>query len=766
MEPLPQEFLRSIAAEYRLSADLTETLVKRLEYWDNEIQAAEALHISESTLSGRMTKVYDKFSIGASGPGKLRKLHDSLSAKYRQRSGATPAIHASDIDAFELVQQVRQQVKADIHERCGMMRVLDMEQKIGIGDIYTRVNILEKLSGRRRISKDQLLAECDRENFDRFLLGQIKQERVPGLEAVERHSRLMILGKPGAGKTTFMKRMATLCNQGEWQRKLVPVFVTLKEFAEASEGPTLQQYIAEQWQRCEISQSDWLGQILKKGLALILLDGLDEVQETEHGRVIREVQSFTRQFRDCQYVMTCRIAAEDYTFQQFTEVEIADFDKDQIADFVTKWFSIKQDSTKAETFIYQLEANEALRELTTNPLLLTLLCLAFGGVSDFPSNRAELYEEVLDVLLKKWDSSDGIERKQIYRKLSLGRKKELLSQLAFLNFEQGEYFFKQSTLEQQITDYIHSLPEIEEDEKVLHLDAEAVLRSIEAQHGLLVSRAKRIYSFSHLTFQEYFTAKYITCCQAQPSDMQRQLVTHLSENRYREIFLLSVGMLPEADGLLFLIKQAVDGIIGDDCQLQEFLVWIWEKADSADHVYSPAALRAFHLGLALKLFDPFKLPRALDVNLASGLGFATNIALSLQILIKFELAQDLARSLEHALSIDLSFIKDSAPKLRILRDRLPSPENWPSYQQWWLQNGQTWTESLHAVVLEYPHIGHSFQFTDAQKQKLRQYYDANKLLVDCLNSDCYVTKATRQEIEDTLLLPLAEIQKREISISR
>jgi predicted NACHT family NTPase len=79
------------------------------------------------------------------------------------------------------------------------------------------------------------------------LLGQVRHERVPGLEAVERHRQLMVLGKPGAGKTTFMKRLATLCNQGEFQAQRVPVFVTLKEFAEARGNPTLQTYIGQQW---------------------------------------------------------------------------------------------------------------------------------------------------------------------------------------------------------------------------------------------------------------------------------------------------------------------------------------------------------------------------------------------------------------------------------------------------------------------------------------------------------------------------------------
>jgi hypothetical protein len=38
-----------------------------------------------------------------------------------------------------------------------------------------------------------------------------------------------------------------------------------------------------------------------------------------------------------------------------------------------------------------------------------------------------------------------------------------------------------------------------------------------------------------------------------------------------------------------------------------------------------------------------------------------------------------------------------------------------------------------------------------------QFY-VNKLLIDCLNSAAYVTPRVRQEIEDTLLLAIADIE--------
>ena len=73
-----------------------------------------------------------------------------------------------------LVQEVRTKVSASIQNRCGTMRVLDMEQPITIDSIYTSVNILEKISRNQRRSIDELMEGCDGENFDRFLLGAVQ----------------------------------------------------------------------------------------------------------------------------------------------------------------------------------------------------------------------------------------------------------------------------------------------------------------------------------------------------------------------------------------------------------------------------------------------------------------------------------------------------------------------------------------------------------------------------------------------------------------
>ena len=89
---------------------------------------------------------------------------------------------SQDIEA--LVQEVRQRVQPYIQERCRTMRVLDMTQPITLGDIYTSVNILKKITGRRGVQLTELMRDVSPEKFDRFCLGDVRERRVPGLEAI------------------------------------------------------------------------------------------------------------------------------------------------------------------------------------------------------------------------------------------------------------------------------------------------------------------------------------------------------------------------------------------------------------------------------------------------------------------------------------------------------------------------------------------------------------------------------------------------------
>jgi len=733
-----------------------------------------------------------------------------LKLDWQPESPKQASSNISDID--ELVREMRDRIHPIIQQRCGTMRVLDMPQPIGLDKIYTHVNILEKITGRNRCELAELLGEfspdISPEKFERFSFSAVTKERVPGLEAVETHSKLMILGKPGAGKTTFLKHLAMQCVGGKFQENRVPIFITLKDFAEAKGRPDLLTHINNDILPIGSTEVETLQSILQNGRALILLDGLDEVRETDAKRVLRQIQQFSEHNASNAFVITCRIATREYIFEKFTEVEVADFDDEQIADVSGKWFRCKQDEVKAERFLQKLEDNPPIRELASSPLLLTLLCLVFEDSGDFPANRSELYQDGVDVLLKKWDSKRNIERDQVYKKLSLKRKEDLLSQIAYCTFETGNYFFKQKDVERQIREFIENLPGASTDEETLNLDSEAVLKSIEAQHGLFVERAWNIYSFSHLTFHEYFAAREI-----KEKSYLNALSEHLTDKRWREVTLLTVGMLPNADECLRQMKQAVDELMPEDEKVQRFLTWLDEKARSIDASKKPAAIRAFYFTLTLDftLAHANTIDHAFARNIANALAFDLdlNIANALAFDLDLDHARDLAIGIDHALTHAFDHARDLANtiaranaidhdidndvvividqtipcaldlkgadiidpelklKLEILSSQLPDSQL-PNTQeaaelsiQWWQENGQTWINQLRAVMIEHRNIGHDWQFSAAQKERLQQYYDANKLLVDCLNSDCYISRSVREEIEATLLLPIAAIKQRQ-----
>lgn len=407
--------------------------------------------------------------------------------------------------------------------------------------------------------------------------------------------------------------------------------------------------------------------------------------------------------------------------------------------------------------------------MATSPILLTLLCLAFAESGSFPNNRSELYKEGVDALLKKWDAKRGIQRDAIYKHLSHHCKQDLLSHIALQTFQHQEYFFKQSLVEKFITYYINQLPDTNLDLETSQLDSEAILHSIEAQHGLLVERAKGIYSFSHLTFQEYFTARELIFNSHNLDTAIQKLVNHVTDKSWREVFLLATEMLQDASRLLIAMKQKIDQILANVPKLQKFLIYLQERAAAPEFSFcKPAAVRAFLFDIDFDIDQNRSVALLLD-SAANILVCASFFSRILQVNTLEEgiaIAQQYeatvsdpkqkivsARSANEAMRLAIQIADDSKLLKSNVRKNLASFR-----QQIKTTQDDEALEQLadNARELAKNQVQHTqWQFSEDEKKLLREYYYANELLLKCLNSDgCMIERQLRQEIAATLLLPI------------
>jgi hypothetical protein len=270
-------------------------------------------------------------------------------------------------------------------------------------------------------------------------IGQRLSQPTPALDLLHRHDGLIVLGDPGAGKTTFLKYLALRLALGEGEAlslgARLPVLLPLSAYANALALATrdvpLDRFIAEYYRDLgvDLPIGPMLDEALTQGGALLLLDGLDEVRElAQRHLVVRRVVDFFTFHRGQgnKFILTSRIVGYREVrpiTEGLAECTLVDFEDDEITQFVGKWTGALERAARGDTPVAVQEAtrereelldavhrNPGVRRLAANPLLLTILALMKRQGVTLPERRVELYQKYVETLLKHWNLVRGLGR--------------------------------------------------------------------------------------------------------------------------------------------------------------------------------------------------------------------------------------------------------------------------------------------------------------------------------------------------------------------
>ncbi|NCS77524.1 MAG: DUF1257 domain-containing protein [Microcystis aeruginosa K13-07] len=431
--------------------------------------------------------------------------------------------------------------------------------------------VLQELVDRGEITQaelEQIQAELERKRRE-----YVNEKLDPVLNIVNssEYRRTVILGDPGAGKSSLLQYLALNWAEKELSQRVLfplPLLIELRIYARDKDEKKCQNILEFFHQGnliCHLNQLA-LDDKLEKGQALVLFDGLDEVFNPQlREEIVTDIKRFSIEYPQVQIIVTSRwlgYKAEELNHAGFEHFMIQDLDQNQIEDFIQRWhdlaFENRDDKTqKQERLQKAIKESKAIRELAGNPLLLTMMAI-LNRTQELPRDRSKLYEKASEVLLHQWDfeTKEGLidpELKKYLYNIDLRDKRDILRLVAsaIQAREKGlaaNLIYKEE-LENILTQYLQGTGINKRDANDL---TDLIIKQLRYRNFILCSLGGNAFAFVHRTFLEYFCA-----CEFYERFKNRGLpdgITleelktkvfgeHYSDPVWKEVLCLLMGML-------------------------------------------------------------------------------------------------------------------------------------------------------------------------------------------------------------------------------
>ncbi len=247
--------------------------------------------------------------------------------------------------------------------------------------------------------------------------------------------------------------------------------------------------------------------------------------------------------------MTCRFAGydEDTRLNEwFLELHLRPLTREQCEAFMRNWYRAVETGLapvpaqvaitaqqRADGLIERLNASDfraaRMVEMTRNPLLLANLCLVHRDRGALPRGRHQLYDECIDVLLERWREGKTL---RVNISAELGRR-VLQPAARWKHSEEGRTRASARELAPVLDPALNSA-------QWRDGDAQAFLRTVRDESGLLTGWGPDHYGFMHLGFQEYLAACELRrlAFEGNKDAVLKDLASHYGESWWQEVILM------------------------------------------------------------------------------------------------------------------------------------------------------------------------------------------------------------------------------------
>ncbi|MGF1937475.1 MAG: NACHT domain-containing protein [Nostoc sp. ChiQUE02] len=464
--------------------------------------------------------------------------------------------------------------------------------------IFVMPNVVEQVEVRAstglKLNLDFALEETASQQRQQILLWeqQSSGKKFSAKELLKESTRnkFVVLGEPGIGKTTLMSYFAVMLAEQQTEKlglsadlELLPILIRIRDLGKAPTKNILE-YVRNFANSIHVKElpKGFFEHWLEDGRALILLDGLDEIAKpSDRYEFVKIIHSFLGQYSQNRAIITSRPAGYNRGFfgtDEFPHYQLEKFDDSQIDLFIQQWYNsrLPNNPEKAqqlqESLKKALAAQERIKLLARNPLLLTIIALIHRYEARLPRYRYELYKQAVDTLLINWDVNKGIESWNL-EYIKLDDIKILMQHLAYWIHSQGETGDKEGgtlidrdEVITQLSKYICEC-NYQVQKHQAEAEAERLVDHITERCGLLNEQGQDRYAFVHKTFQEYLAGEEIRDRQSEDfNEVLNHIRDYLHNSHWREVLLLLIAQQNQNNS-----KKIIEAILQQETLYEEWL---------------------------------------------------------------------------------------------------------------------------------------------------------------------------------------------------